>query len=76
MKGLQPFKQLLRGNRGKGITAYYRQYIERWEAGESYDDLLAEWQEREDTPGIGRMEYDGFYQAFYRRGFRKRSNSV
>ena len=24
VKGLQPLKQLLRGNRGKGITAYYR----------------------------------------------------
>jgi len=48
--------------KGKRPTKTYKEYIDRWEAGESYQSLRAEW--RKDNP---KKEAKLFYRAFYRQ---------
>jgi len=48
--------------KGKRPTKTYKEYIDRWEAGESYRSLRAEW--RKDNP---KKDSKLFYRAFYRR---------
>jgi hypothetical protein len=63
-KEIKPYSPL-----GKKITQTYKPYIERWKAGERYNDLLDEWEE--ENPGFGR---NNFYRAFWRAGYRKRKD--
>lgn len=60
-----------RGNVGKKITAKYRSYIERWNQGEQFIQLLSEWEEANplDDP-------HSFYKAFYRAGYRRKNDTV
>ena len=55
---------------GKKPTAVYKDYIERWEQGESYERLLADWRKANPNkpPKL-------FYRAFYRQGYRKRKST-